>query len=395
MIFLGTLFPENREKELISNSRAGISNAGNSFQWKMIRGIRENTDDPLTIINVLPVGTWPKHYKIFHLRDHLWTYADEVCHEIGSINIPLLKQVIRTIKIRKLLKQYKNETEIVVFTPYLPFLCACSVLPRKQKVTMVVTDIPEFYDMHQVSALRKFIRKVHNKIVYHYMKRVNRFILLTEDMKDPLHVGSRPYIVMEGICDSLMPVRHKEDQEIFALLYTGRLNRRYGLNNLLDAIERLDDPDIELWLCGSGEMESEIRERSQKDHRIKFFGYVSHEESLSLQQKASVLVNPRTNDGEYTKYSFPSKTMEYMAAGKPVMMYRLDGIPAEYDPYLFYIPEETTDSICDTIIKLKKMGSENRKQIANAAREFVISKKNRTTQMHRILSFIKGAGEGR
>lgn len=391
MIFLGTLFPEEREKELISNSKAGISNAGNSFQWKMIHGIQENTNDPLTIINVLPVGTWPKHYGIFHLRDHLWKNADVVCHEIGSINIPIIKQVMRTIKIRNLLKQHKNEAEILVFTAYLPFLCACSTLSSAQKITAVITDLPEFYDMHQVSALRKLLRKIHNKIVYHYMKRVNRFVLLTEDMKEPLHVGNRPYIVMEGICDNLSPTADEDERTSFALLYAGRLNRRYGLENLLDAIERIDDSDVELWICGSGEMEAEIRERSQKDHRIKFFGFVSHEESLSLQQKASVLVNPRTNAEEYTKYSFPSKTIEYMAAGKPVMMYRLDGIPAEYDPYLFYIPEETVDSICETIIKLKEMTPEHRMQVASAAREFVISEKSSKTQMHRILSFIEGS----
>ncbi len=389
MIFLGTLFPENREKEIIDDSLEGVSNAANSFQWKMIRGIQENTDESTVIINVLPVGTWPKYYRHCYLANRTWMHKDTVCHEVGSLNFPLIKQLMRMRKVRRLLRQYDNENEILIFTAYLPFMWAAYNLDSSRKITAVITDIPEFYDMHQVSGFRKFLRKLHNKMVYHYMSRVDRFVLLTEKMKEPLHVGNRPYMVMEGICDTPPSVAFRENDFVFSLLYTGRLNRRYGLEVLMNAMEKIDDLYLELWLCGSGEMEQEIRERAQKDHRIKFFGFIPHEEILLLQQKASVLVNPRTNDGEYTKYSFPSKTIEYMAAGKPVMMYRLDGIPAEYDPYLFYIPEETVDSICQTILKLKNMSIEDRAQAAGKAREFVTSKKNASAQMRRVLNFIK------
>lgn len=389
MIFLGTLFQEEREREIIANSKAGVSNAANSFQWKMIQGLRENTKEPLIIINVLPVGTWPKHYKVCCLHDQTWEYEGEVCHEVGGPNLPIIKQLVRTVKVCKLLKQYRTENEIIAFTAYLPFLCACSGLESNRKVTAVITDIPEFYDMHRVSPLRKLLRKLHNKIVYHYMARVDRFVLLTEQMKEPLHVGDRPFMVMEGICDVPATVPAEENDAHFILLYTGRLNRRYGIGELLDAVEGLDDPELELWICGSGEMEQEIQTRSSKDPRIRFFGFVSHDESLLLQQRASVLVNPRTNEGEYTKYSFPSKTMEYMAAGKPVMMYRLDGIPAGYDPYLFYIPEENTESIRQTILRIKNMTPEERNLAAEKAREFVLSQKNKTVQMCRVLRFFK------
>lgn len=175
---------------------------------------------------------------------------------------------------------------------------------------------------------------------------------------------------------------------MFSLLYTGRLNRRYGLLNLLDAMDRIPDSDIELWICGSGELEDEIRTRARKDSRVRFLGFVPHEKSLQLQRKATILINPRTNEGAYTKYSFPSKTLEYMVAGKPVLMYRLDGIPKEYDSYLYYIPDETADSIAQSILQLKGMSPEERLQIANAAKDFVLNSKNEKAQMQRLLDFI-------
>ena len=91
------------------------------------------------------------------------------------------------------------------------------------------------------------------------MVRVDRFILLTKQMAVPLHVGNRPYLVMEGMCGDVADEPPVSKPQPFSMLYTGRLNRRYGLELLLQAMKELHDPDIELWLCGSGEMEEEIR----------------------------------------------------------------------------------------------------------------------------------------
>ena len=50
-------------------------------------------------------------------------------------------------------------------------------------------------------------------------------------------------------------------------------------------------------------------------------------------------VNPRPGAADFTRYSFPSKTLEYLDAGKPVLAYRNDGIPPEYDEHLLYISD--------------------------------------------------------
>ena len=388
MIILGPLFPEEREQEIISASKRGISNAANNFQWNLLKGLQANTKERLIVINALPVGTWPKNYKIFRLRDADWSCGSIVGHEIGCWNMPLVKQLMRMRKARAWLKKYPEESEILIFTAYLPFLWAVSKRSPECKVTAVITDIPEFYDMHQVSAFRKRLRSIHCKIVYHFMESVDRFVLLTEQMAMPLHVGNRPYIVMEGMCGDAAAETAAPKPQPFSVLYTGRLNRRYGLELLLQAMKELQDPDIELWLCGSGEMAEEIRSYAAQDPRIRFFGFLPHEEAVRLQQQATVLVNPRTNQGEYTKYSFPSKTMEYMASGRPVMMFRLDGIPKEYDPFLTYIPEESAESIRDTMKSLKEISPSELDAIGARGRAFVLKNKNRNVQMRRVLNFI-------
>ena len=84
--------------------------------------------------------------------------------------------------------------------------------------------------------------------------------------------------------------------------------------------------------------------------------------------------------------------MEYMASGRPVMMFRLDGMPEEYDAFLTYIPEESAESVRNTMRSLKERDPAELDAIGARGREFVLKNKNRNVQMQRVLDFIN---EGR
>lgn len=38
---------------------------------------------------------------------------------------------------------------------------------------------------------------------------------------------------------------------------------------------------------------------------------------LKAQSESEILVNPRNDNNEFTKYSFPSKVIEYLGSGTP------------------------------------------------------------------------------
>ena len=109
---------------------------------------------------------------------------------------------------------------------------------------------------------------------------------------------------------------------------------------------------------------------------------------LALQRQATILVNPRRNTEEFTKYSFPSKTMEYLAAGVPVVAYKLDGIPDEYDDYLNYVPDNTPKSLAYLISEICKKSPEEREEMGRRARAFVHDEKNAVKQAQRILDLL-------
>lgn len=387
MLYIGPLFRREQTTEIQKNMRIKHSNASNSFQWNILDGLCANLDGGVSVLNALPVGTWPRGYAKAILPDSDWELKGTPCHEIGCVNLPVLKQWSRYRRLKKKIKNVRNE-EIILCTTYMPFLWALSKLDRSNHLSMIVTDLPEYADMHQVSALRKGLRKLNNRMIYRFMNRVDRFVLLTEQMKEPLGVGNRPYVVMEGIYglpQKHSPVAHRKR----AILYSGRLNARYGVQNLLDAFSKLDDDSVELWLCGSGEMEATIKAAAEKDQRIKFLGFQNQENVWKMQREVSLLVNPRQNTEAFTKYSFPSKTMEYLASGTPVLMYKLDGIPDEYDEHLHYVDGETVDDMASALEAVMNADFAELEQKAKRAQQFILNKKNAVVQTAKILTLLR------
>ena len=169
-------------------------------------------------------------------------------------------------------------------------------------------------------------------------------------MYKPLNIGERPWVRIEGIFNANKNNDFLEKENFKTILYSGTLAKRYGVLNLLDAFSLIKNKEYRLWICGDGDGSGEINERAKNDSRIINFGQIPREEVLKRQQRATVLVNPRTSEGEFTKYSFPSKIMEYLASGTPCIMHRLAGIPKEYFDYCFISENETPLGLYNTIM---------------------------------------------
>lgn len=392
IIFMGPLYRDDEEKELLNNIEGFVpSIAPNVFQWSLIKGIEKNLDDNIHIVNALPIGTWPTGYKKILLNTYRWENGKSASYEIGCINIPFIKQLTRVWNSRRILsKVIKGKTEIIIYSPYLPFLKAVKRLASSTKVTLIIADLPEYYDLEEVSKIKRMLRKIQNKMIYDSFRCVDRYILLTEQMKERLPINNHPYMVMEGIYNFKENGIYKENREnpINVIFYSGSLRYIYGIKNLLLAFSEIKRNDIQLWICGNGEAEKEIVQLSKQDNRIHFFGFCDQKKVANLRGNASILINPRTNEGEYTKYSFPSKTMEYLASGKPVIMYKLDGIPDEYDSFINYVEGNDYIGLKYKIEEIIDNYDEAKKRAA-CGQSFIFEKKNSVTQGKRLLNFME------
>lgn len=201
---------------------------------------------------------------------------------------------------------------------------------------------------------------------------------------------TQPFIVLEGICTEEFPsvgVREDGKKTVF---YAGILHERFGILKLVEAFRQIEYENYHLVICGFGDSQDEIREASRQDHRVQFLGQLPRSEVLKHMLSASVIVNPRGNNEEFVKYSFPSKNIEGLSSGIPFIGFKLAGIPDEYDEYINYPEKETVDSLAKKIREVCDDVDGMYAKKAASAKKWVIEKKNPRVQAEKMLGLING-----
>ena len=136
-----------------------------------------------------------------------------------------------------------------------------------------------------------------------------------------------------------------------------------------------------------GDMENEMPAYMKRDNRIVYKGIVLNNEIVQIQEEATLLINPRPTTEEFTKFSFPSKNMEYMVSGTPMVTTKLPGMPPEYYEYVFLFEDETVEGMADTLKNILLRSDAELSCLGSKAQQFVLNSKSNYIQAERILNF--------
>jgi len=398
VLLMSLLYPQDQLTEVTQNAKDKLQNQINNYQRAFIEGIRQNleSDEKLDILNSLPVGIFPLQYRQLLLKSGV--HDDGAITQLGCINLPWIKRQMRFHKaVAELKKWIKSDPEnrtVLVYTQYLPYMQALAKVKKAYpdlKAAVIVTDLPN--DLGLPSGRKGILKKIEylwgNQSIK-LLKEMDGFVLLTAPMAEALSIEEKSYAVIEGLIlernDPASSVAEPICERPTAL-YTGTLEPGLGVREMLAAFEKM--PDIDLWICGQGSMQAEVQSYAKRCENIQYYGFVPQKDALALQARATMLINPRQPEGVFTKYSFPSKTLEYMRSGKPVLCCRLEGIPADYDPYLCYIEEPGAEGIVQTVKKMIDLSSEQRTQLGKAAQTYVLEKKNPRVQCEKLLHLLR------
>ncbi|MFQ9653012.1 MAG: glycosyltransferase [Enterocloster sp.] len=99
---------------------------------------------------------------------------------------------------------------------------------------------------------------------------------------------------MKGFFQTAISPQNVRKEQPKTILYTGSLNTALGVDRLLEAFEKIEDNEYELWICGAGGIQPEVEAYTKKDRRIKYMGFLAKSDISLLQVKCDVLVNPRS-----------------------------------------------------------------------------------------------------
>lgn len=396
IFYFGSVCDNTVFNETVNKSRVKPSASAQNFEYALINGFSENSEIKITAVSAESIAIFPNGNRLIlkKRRDRL---TENITTDIvPAVNLPLLKQYFHahgTVKRFKKWQKHNAESDKCVLTYGIyPSVAKKMIKACKKydcKIFSIITDVPE--TMFTYTKSKSFLKSVfggaYRKTAVELQNKFDGYIYLTEAMSEKI-APDKPYTVVEAIVDSKIfdSIKEIRKSELPVIMYAGALYKKYGVDIIVSAFEKVKT-ECELWLFGSGDYEDEIKKKSKNNPKIKFFGRVPHEVILEKEKEASLLLNIRSNSEEYTRYSFPSKMIEYMLSGTPLLTTRLEGIPNEYYGYVYSLNTQNSDEISAYIDQLLS-DTEGLGKKGAAARNFVLENKNEKCQTNKILKFL-------
>ena len=303
---------------------------------------------------------------------------------LRTINLPIIKQLLNAVGIYFNVLKYGDKESFVICDGLSYLASKAAVLAcklKRLKSVVIITDLPEFFAGTDEKTVKRY-----NAL----FDKFTAYVVLTEKRIEKLGYINKPYVVLEGQVDSLenkmQKIHKKESKKV--IMYAGTVQSQYGLKMLVEGFILANLSGYELHVYGNGDYAEEIDRISKVHSNVKHFPSQPNDVIVEKEKEAYLLVNPRPTDEEYTKYSFPSKNMEYMVSGTAVLTTSLPGMPEEYKQYVYLIEDETVAGVCRELKKISELKEDDVVRKGRLAREFVLSEKNNKKQTNRIIEFI-------
>ena len=394
---LVTIMEPPHTDRYVKNAKKRRAQNITAIQLNLISGFTTHTVERPWIINTPLLSLFPKGYKFPVVG------SSEICGKYRGINhfflnfSPLYSSSLFCGAKRhlKAWAQQKTEKEKVIIayalTRYtLKAMAYVKGIDSAIKTAIIVPDIPELTFQTTNNPIRRIKNGISIKCMLKARKKyadsVDGWMLFSDKMSERIP-EIKNSMTFEGVAtDFFSDIPRTREDGTKQILYAGGLHENYGVKLLIDAFSLLKGDEWRLILAGRGPLEEYIRQKAQDDHRIIYKGEIPRTDLLMLEKNADCLVNPRINAGIFTRYSFPSKNMEYLSSGTPMVGFKLDGIPDEYDRYINYFSEGSAESLAETITTV--CGAESYREKATRAREFVLHQKNKDYWAQTMLEFL-------
>lgn len=386
---VGTLVPEGGEFE-----SGFISLAGQRFQRHALRELAAAGVSPELVLSMRPIAAFPKARR-------LWLSGGR--HEAGGVTVTLLPTVnvqplksllagaIAALRLLAWCWRRRSEPKLVLSfnlsDPPGLFTWAAARLGRARLVGWVL-------DLHEPGGLvpdtlrRRLDLAMHRWLI----PRLDGLVVVADRIAHDFAPGKR-YLRIEAGVDagpfSTPPPPRDGTADCFDVVLAGSLVAFNGVELALDAFALLPGNGWRLTVAGGGRLEPLVRERATADPRIRYAGVLPFDELVTLYRQSDILLNLRPTIALRTQYYFPSKLLELIASGTPVVSTCTGHVETELAGRLFLLHEETPEALAELLRRLRALDPEARLAVGRAGREHVLTEKTWRAQAVRLEGFLR------
>jgi glycosyltransferase involved in cell wall biosynthesis len=380
-----------------------FSRAGQIYQEELLLGLKSAGLSPSVILSVIPIPSFPKVGR-FWVRGGKARLSDGLPIKLlPFLNITPLKQLTIGLAVLFGLISWawrtRSATSRVVYAynlsvpPGLFILLGARLIGAKAVVSLCDINVPgETVPSGWSWRLDFWLQRW---LIPHFDGYVVASDAIARDF-----LRGRPHMRLDGgIARGILEHYEAAESEKksadadgrFVITAAGSLREANGLLVILKAFSALQGEKYRLCIAGPGPLENQIRAAAERDPRIQYLGMLSFEEVLRLYDASDVLINMRLTRTLNTRYFFPSKLIEYLAAGKPVITTCTGHAEAEYANFAFLLREETPEALTDMIERVAALSTEERQSIGLLAQQYMFTQKTWRAQAQRVAEFIRSA----
>lgn len=393
ILILGFNIPNKKINNLISHD-VNSSIQTHKFGWSLVNSLKLNEQE-IVLLSASPASTWPLNKTIF-FKYSIFVENEIKGYEMPFINILIFKHLTRLfssfILFFKIYHQ-KKINKIIIHGIHSPFLLIGFVAKYFSIKTIVVVTDPPSVTQSSDSFFVIFLKKIDLAFIKFIFKYAVSGVITLSDNLPILLNFEKPFLTLPGFIDSkLTKLSNIRTQTLFEnkyiITYAGTLNFEYGLKILIDAFVLIDNPILQLYIFGKGNLEKYIIDKSLKDPRIKFFGYLPNDLVFSQICNSNLLVNPRPLNDYVSINSFPSKILEYMLSGVPFITTKIPTIPNTFDNFLNYFESDDLNSVRYGLNNIINQNQNELKRKATLGKDFIENNYNEKKIGEIILNYL-------
>ena len=161
VLFLGGVFDETMEEEILKKSKGTVHYAANKLQWNLIDGMLQIDNLELEILSAPLIGAFPKDYENIQFKGQRSVYKNVVeSNYVGFNNIWGYRSISRKSSLIKGIKSFASNRDenkvIIVYSPHTPFLQAAVYAKKIDPsihICLIVPDLPQFMNLNDKRSL--------------------------------------------------------------------------------------------------------------------------------------------------------------------------------------------------------------------------------------------------
>ena len=212
--------------------------------------------------------------------------------------------------------------------------------------------------------------KSYTKLLLDTAGNLSGYIALTSSLNTLYNKYDRPNLVFEGILDDTVS-KTKENKYGDYIFYNGSLDPRDGVDELMLAFKRLDNPNLKLLISGYYSDE-EVQKTAESIKNVINLGNIPSDEVIALANNSKLNVNPLPFSEDSDRYFVPPNLVDYFNSNSVVLSVRNRRFKKYFENDAIWVEsDETTKELENNLLEGIKAGlslsKENRAEMIKKA----------------------------